>query len=167
EVAEFLSECIKAANTRTPNDAYAVFVGVRSFESRVSYGLLSSDKPEVGAAVHTARLFAFNKVFDVEVLDLAGKLRFVIGRVKAGNGSRPAAALEEGRPKCGSSITDRGQGTKARDYDTFEFHNTNLGLGGLDVRHSLTYSLNAFGLIVRNLDVEFFFELHDELNRIE
>jgi hypothetical protein len=27
--------------------------------------------------------------------------------------------------------------------------------------------LNAFGLIVRNLDVEFFFELHDELNRIE
>ena len=65
KITKFFGERIKSANTRTPNDAYAVFVGVRSLESRISHGLLSSDKPEVGAAIHAARLFAFNKVFDI------------------------------------------------------------------------------------------------------
>ena len=72
--------------------------------------------------VHLADLFAVNEICGLKILDFAGKLSFELMRIKALDGSGTAHAVEEAVPSFFDVVPHRGEGAKAGNDYSFEFH---------------------------------------------
>jgi len=115
----FLFEGIDAANTSSPNHSDAVEVFLFRFYTGIGNGLLGGNQGKLGKQVVFTGIFLFEVVVGVVILDLAGKRRLELGRVKACNRTGTAYPADHGFPGFWHGLAQWGNGSKACYNDSF------------------------------------------------
>ena len=160
---------VEAADAGADVDADAVGDLRRDLEAGVLHGLVRGGDGEVDEAAHLAGLFFIDEQERVEVLDLGRKADGMAGEIEGLDLSHAALACKQAVPDFGGGFADPADEAEAGDDDATLLHTLLLGrlLVLFDVVDGVLDGLDLLGVFVGDLDVEGFFELHDELDDVE
>src|SRR5208337_4434122 len=121
---------------------------------------------QVDEAPHLLQFFFFDVVQRVEVLDLGGDLAGKVAGVETGNAGHAALAGDERLPHFFGGIAHAADQAEPRDYDPASQLFSRLGVLA-DVVNRVLHGADFFRVFVGNLDVEGFFEGHDQFDRVQ
>jgi hypothetical protein len=122
----------------------------------------------VDEAAHLAGLFFVHEEEWIEVLDLGGEANGVAGEIEGFDLGHTAAASQQALPDLRGGFADPADEPEAGYDDATLLHFLFCRLLVLfDVVDGVFDSLNLLGILVGDLDVEGFFELHDEFDDVE
>jgi hypothetical protein len=134
----------------------------------VGHGLCRRGHGEVDEAAHLAGLFLVHEEERIEVLDLGGKADGMAGEIECLDLGHAAAAREQAFPDLGAVLPTPQMKAEAGYDDATLLHCVTCRLLVLfDVIDGVLDGLDLLGVFVGDLDVEGFFELHDELDDVE
>ena len=102
--------------------------------------------------------------FRLEVLDFAAEMDLEGGRVELLDDADAAAAGAQGRPEARNVRAERVDRAQAGDDDAPGHF---LALLPLDVVDGLAHRLDLLGLVVRDGDLELFFQFHHQLDDVQ
>src|SRR5208337_5361140 len=132
-------------------------------------GLMGGGKGKVNEASHLAGLFFIDEFERVKVLDLGGEGDREASGIEALNGPHAAGAGQKLAPNFGRGVAHTAHQPQAGD-DNSSGHRL---LGALraflvlfDVVDRVLDGLDLLGILVGNLQVESFLELHYQLNNV-
>ena len=129
--------------------------------------LLRGGEGEVDEAAHLAGLFFVDEEERIEVFDLGGEADGMAGEIEGFDLGHAAAAGEQAFPDFRGGFADPAEEAEAGDDDApFHFLLCRL-LVLFDVVDGVFDGLDLLGVFVGDLDVEGFFELHDEFDDVE
>ena len=143
--------------------AERLFLG--EIDAGVFHGIDAGDHGELREAIDPLGVFGGDVIAGRPIVDIAAELDFVLGGVEQADRVDAALALENAVPQIVDSAAQRGDRSQSGDDDA-PFH-WPLRLRALDVLDGLTDRLDFFRRIVRNVDVELFFEFHHQFDGIE
>src|ERR1700761_3940307 len=163
----FALDDIEPAYAGADVNANQIVVFLGDLEAGVSHRFGGSGQGEVDEATHLSGLFFVDEEKRIEVLDLCGETDWMAGEIKGFDLGHTAAASHKAFPDLRGGFADPAEQAKAGDDYATMLHCL-LGLLVLfDVVDGILDGLDLLGIFVRDLNVEGFFELHDELDDVE
>ncbi len=159
---------VKSADAGADVDADVVAIFLGDLEAGVFHGFCGSGQGEVDETAHFASLFFVHEEEGVEVFDLGGETDGVASEIKGFDLGHAASTCQQTLPDLRGGVANPAEKTEAGYDDTTLLHFLFCRLLVLfDVVDGILDGFNLLGILVRDLDVEGFFELHDEFDDVE
>ena len=117
-VAGFFLNCVVTSYKGSHDHAHTIFIDVFAIELGVFHSLLGCHKGILSIQIKLAEALAVEMISAIEIFNFAGKLRFELGSIEMGDGSRAALAAHSCIPSTFNVISERGDGTQAGDYNS-------------------------------------------------
>lgn len=168
EIVTAVLKSLSTAHTDAPDNAYSILIDIDIVEGGIEDSLGGGDDSILREEVKFFNLLAVEEIERVVVFNFAGDAGFEERGVEAADRGSGGDTLEQGIPHNRGRITERGNSADASNNNPFEIHAEKLLFDVLlDIIDSIADSKNLFGLIFRDSDVEFLFDIHDEVDGVE
>src|ERR1017187_2627448 len=162
----FAFDDVEPSDPRPDVNADPLVVLRSNLQFRHFHRFLRGRDRDMNEASHFLDFFFFDEVQRVEVLDLGGNLAGKSSRVETGDAPDAALACKQGLPHHVSGIAHATDQAQACDYDPASQLFPRFRVFA-DVVHRVLHRADFLGVFVGDLDVEGFFESHDQFDGVQ